>query len=416
MIIFVNNKILMSFSYKKYKLIFRYLKEELFFNLSIKIKQNNKKKQDFCSNMYQKNKFFAKNNMLKSFFLIKKISEIYIYNFFDKNLDVIFIPIFNLNWCYQEELIFMEAVEKFGCTNWEKVSQDIGFKNIFECEKHYLEIFYPLLVRNYLELNRIYTIHKRSVSNQKNFRNLLKISKNKSIFKVENKLYCEKMIIELNFRRNLTNNSSISIDKLNYRKKNKCQHILFLLFNQVSYLNANRSKYELDNINLTTILSDSSGIETKKKSKICNKNQFFIFKKYKKFKIQYKYNSKQYFNLFYKNFCNMIKLLLKYTVQCQKYDSKLYKKIFKSKNMTIERRVTANIMKKTNFYKINNKKEKLIMNYLGLNFVSYITIFSEFVYSIIGFSMEKKKKIYIFRFQFLFILFEQFMSDIGKYF
>ena len=51
MIIFVNNKILMSFSYKKYKLIFRYLKEELFFNLSIKIKQNNKKKQDFCSNM-----------------------------------------------------------------------------------------------------------------------------------------------------------------------------------------------------------------------------------------------------------------------------------------------------------------------------------------------------------------------------
>ena len=174
MIIFVNNKILMSFSYKKYKLIFRYLKEELFFNLSIKIKQNNKKKQDFCSNMYQKNKFFAKNNMLKSFFLIKKISEIYIYNFFDKNLDVIFIPIFNLNWCYQEELIFMEAVEKFGCTNWEKVSQDIGFKNIFECEKHYLEIFYPLLVRNYLELNRIYTKHKRSVSNQKNFRNFKK--------------------------------------------------------------------------------------------------------------------------------------------------------------------------------------------------------------------------------------------------
>jgi hypothetical protein len=392
----------MSLKPKKYKLIFKYFKEDTLVNLIKKKKKISDKYRtyNFCNN-YNKNRLLNNLESKNALFFDIKYLKFFFYEYFCKTIKKIFVPILNLNWCYCEEILTFEGIGKYGFANWENISQHVKTKNIFQCEKHFLEIFFPYSNGKFFEINRLFSGYKKNKPNYKNFRNLLKISNSNKIYKFENYNYLEKFITDLSFTKNLTSNFIVKIKKISLKKKNKSQTILCFLFSHIYYINL-KNLYFYNYTNKPTKSQPSlNNNQTYKKLKIFLKNK-------KKFEILYINQKKN--NLTYKSFFKCLKILTKNFYKFEKYHSVIYKTIQKYKNIKLNN---------YNFFECNRnilnnitcKKDKLIYSNFGINYIFYIKILSFFILSKIKYKKNKFNKNIHLNLQNLLFLFDLFLIN-----
>nr|UXY87046.1 hypothetical protein 1634Bnrm1_p006 [Cryptomonas sp.] len=150
----------MTINKKKYKLFIKYLKEEMYFVDNKK----NRREIHHC-NISRKNlvsKTFGRCKICSDFDISFDILSSHVnykchFDFHShKNVNYIYIPIFNINWIYEEEILFSEGIENYGLANWENISRFMGTKNLAECEKHFLEIYFSTSQKNFVKIRRLF--------------------------------------------------------------------------------------------------------------------------------------------------------------------------------------------------------------------------------------------------------------------
>nr|UXY87535.1 hypothetical protein CcurKRNrm1_p005 [Cryptomonas curvata] len=398
---------------KKCKLFFRYYKEELLFNLIKKRKKTSKIYRKYTIyNKFNKNEMYNKFDISSLKFLLKKEFPFFVYNCFFKSLSLIFVPIFNIKWAYQEEIILFEAIEKHGFSNWEKISQCLGSKNLLECEKHFLEIIKPYSNKNFFEINRLFSNFKKEQPKYKNFRNMLKISNFKIKCKFLNNYYCEKFITDLNFTKNLTGNFIITIKKINFKRKNNIRNILSILFNKICYKNLT-SRHFCCYTN--KLIKNSLDLNNKQKNKKCNiylKKKNGIYKKKKNVKIKFLYKNQKFNKLLYRTFTKWLKLSIKFTLRKKKYYQMICEAIKSSKKVIFKDYQYIDSNREQKIY--NNifcKKDKLLLVYFGLSIVLFARILWQFILDKGNYSEDIFLDNIQVNFQNLLFLFDQFLIE-----
>ena len=395
---------------KNYKLVFRYFKEEKFFN---SIKKKNEERQIF--NTYRKNFVCKIYTNLENFlfkFISQKYSKIYGPKHVCKIFSQIFIPIYNINWIYEEELELCKATEILGFSNWESISHIIGTKNIVECEKHFLEIICPYLKKNFFEINRLFSKYKVRKTYYKNFRNVLKISnyKIKNNQEHETNLLNEKIIIEQHSNKILLNNYFTNIDKLKIKKTIKKQIALFTLFNRISYVNTRNKICLLYCKKLTKKLyipfnKDNQCRWDKKKFKICKVETLNKIEKIKCLSYEY---FVEWLTFLIKNFFNIIN----YPFWINNNDFKP-----NSGNVKYHKFINYSSIKKKKYNKLKifntiaTKKDRLIMMYFGIKCDLYISIYTKLIFDKVNYKDNEFNILISNNYQLLFCLFEQFLID-----
>lgn len=58
------------------------------------------------------------------------------------------VPLYVQNWTIQEELLLIEALEKFGYGNWEEITRYIGGKHEAEVEEHFIQFYLNRNIEN----------------------------------------------------------------------------------------------------------------------------------------------------------------------------------------------------------------------------------------------------------------------------
>nr|UXY88029.1 hypothetical protein Cry52Nrm1_p005 [Cryptomonas curvata] len=401
---------------KNYKLLFRYFKEDTFFNSNKKKKKINYKtnrKDIICEICTNSDNFLFK-------FISQKYSKIYLHKDVSKISGQIFIPISNINWIYEEELELVKATENFGFTNWESISQIIGTKNFVECEKHFLEIICPYLKKNFFEINRLFSKYKVNKIYYKNFRNVLKISNYKTKNKQEHdtNVLNEKFIIEQHCSKISLNNYFINIDKLNTKKTIKKQNSLFVLFNKISYVNARNKRGLFYNVKLTKKWYIPFNKNNKWK---CEKKNDIFYNKLKAFKVETLNKIEKFNSLSREYYIEWLTFLIKFFFNIPKYHFWINNSFFKPNVSNIKyhklinyRSIYNKKYKKSKIFNtIATKKDRLILMYFGLKFNLYISIYTKLIFDKLNCKEDKINILISSNYPVFFCLFEQFLIDIN---
>ncbi|KAJ3037861.1 Transcriptional adapter ada2 [Rhizophlyctis rosea] len=56
-------------------------------------------------------------------------------------IDILNFPLFDEEWRADEEITFIEGLEKYGTGNWEEIAEHVATKNKVECSEHYHKVY-----------------------------------------------------------------------------------------------------------------------------------------------------------------------------------------------------------------------------------------------------------------------------------